>query len=134
MVNCTINCCGYLFATFGENWATFYSNIWSHCLPCVCRATAAWSSRRTPPPPTGSPHFKSLFCSLIFTLFSLFGFWWHGGGRCPVSEPKEVVPKSRAKKLYLVLGGSPCLVVVVGDSRSEGRGFESQCCMLDGHC
>ena len=30
-------------------------------------------------------------------------------------------------------GGSPGLVVMGGDSRSEGRGFESQCHILDGH-
>ena len=28
---------------------------------------------------------------------------------------------------------SPGLVVMGGDSRSEGRGFESQCRILDGH-
>ena len=31
------------------------------------------------------------------------------------------------------LGGSPGLVVMGGDSRSEGRGFKSQCRILDGH-
>ena len=31
------------------------------------------------------------------------------------------------------MGGSPGLVVMGGDSRSEGRGFESQCRILDGH-
>ena len=31
------------------------------------------------------------------------------------------------------MGGSPGLVVMGGDSCSEGRGFESQCCILDGH-
>ena len=31
------------------------------------------------------------------------------------------------------LGGSPGLVVMGGDSHSEGRGFESLCCILDGH-
>ena len=30
-------------------------------------------------------------------------------------------------------GGSPGLVVLGGDSRSEGCGFESQCHVLDGH-
>ena len=39
--------------------------------------------------------------------------------------------------LYLLvkffMGRSPVLVVMGGDSRSEGRGFESQCCILDGH-
>ena len=29
--------------------------------------------------------------------------------------------------------GSPGLVVMGGDSCTEGRGFESQCCILDGH-
>ena len=27
-----INCCGYFLGNFVENWATFYSYIWSHCL------------------------------------------------------------------------------------------------------
>ena len=31
------------------------------------------------------------------------------------------------------MGGSPGLVVMGGDSRYKGRGFESRCCMLDGH-
>ena len=31
------------------------------------------------------------------------------------------------------LGGSPGLVVMGGDSCAEGRGFESQHCILDGH-
>ena len=31
------------------------------------------------------------------------------------------------------MGGSPGVVVMGGDSRSEGRGFESQCHILDGH-
>ena len=30
-------------------------------------------------------------------------------------------------------GGSPGLVVMGGDSRSKGRGFESRCRILDGH-
>ena len=37
-----------------------------------------------------------------------------------------------AKKLTL-LGGSPGLVVMGRDSRSEGRGFESRHRILDGH-
>ena len=31
------------------------------------------------------------------------------------------------------MGGSPGLVVMGGDSSSEGHGFESQHCILDGH-
>ena len=31
------------------------------------------------------------------------------------------------------MSGSPGLVVMGGDSNSEGRGFESQCRILDGH-
>ena len=31
------------------------------------------------------------------------------------------------------MGKSPGLVVMGGDSRSKGRGFESQCWILDGH-
>ena len=31
------------------------------------------------------------------------------------------------------MGGSPGLVVMGGDSRYKGRGFESRCRMLDGH-
>ena len=31
------------------------------------------------------------------------------------------------------LGGSPGLVVMGGDSCSEGNGFKSQYCILDGH-
>ena len=31
------------------------------------------------------------------------------------------------------MNGSPGLVVMGGDSRSEGCGFESQCHILDGH-
>ena len=34
---------------------------------------------------------------------------------------------------YSMLGGSPGQVVVGGDSRSKGRGFESRCWILDGH-
>ena len=33
----------------------------------------------------------------------------------------------------LLLGGSPGLVVMGGDSCSEGRGFKSRHCILDGH-
>ena len=33
----------------------------------------------------------------------------------------------------LFKGRSPGLVALGGDSRSEGRGFESQCRILDGH-
>ena len=36
-------------------------------------------------------------------------------------------------KLKFIWGGSPGLVVMGGDSRSEGCGFESQCHILDGH-
>ena len=36
-------------------------------------------------------------------------------------------------KEYEPLGGSPGLVVMGGDSGSEGRGFESRCRILDGH-
>ena len=36
-------------------------------------------------------------------------------------------------KHWQQLGGSPGLVVMGGDSRSKGRGFESQCHILDGH-
>ena len=25
------NCCGFILGIFWKNWATFYSNIWSHC-------------------------------------------------------------------------------------------------------
>ena len=34
---------------------------------------------------------------------------------------------------YVNMGGSPGLVVMGGDSRSKGRGFESQRQILDGH-
>ena len=33
----------------------------------------------------------------------------------------------------IIYGGSPGLVVMEGDSKSEGRGFESRHCILDGH-
>ena len=36
-------------------------------------------------------------------------------------------------KNYPILGGSPGLVVMGVDSRSKGRGFESQRRILDGH-
>ena len=36
-------------------------------------------------------------------------------------------------KVLFFQGGSPGLVVMGGDSRTEGRGFESQCRILDGH-
>ena len=36
-------------------------------------------------------------------------------------------------KVLFFQGGSPGLVVMGGDSRTEGRGFESQCHTLDGH-
>ena len=38
-----------------------------------------------------------------------------------------------AAKIVLKKGGSPGLVVMGGDSHSEGRGLESQCRILDGH-
>ena len=38
-----------------------------------------------------------------------------------------------ASNKFLHLGGSPGLVVMGGDSRSEGRGFKSKCHILDGH-
>ena len=34
---------------------------------------------------------------------------------------------------FRLIGGSPGLVVKGRDSRSEGRGFESRHCILDGH-
>ena len=37
------------------------------------------------------------------------------------------------RNILVILGGSPGLVVMGGDSRSEGSGFESQCRILDGH-
>ena len=37
------------------------------------------------------------------------------------------------KKVRKLLGGSPGLVVMEGDSWSEGREFKSHQCMLDGH-
>ena len=40
--------------------------------------------------------------------------------------------KKRGLTLWL-MGGSPGLVVMGGDSRSEGRGFESLHLILDGH-
>ena len=36
-------------------------------------------------------------------------------------------------KQFSVLGGSPGLVVMGGGSRSEGHGFESRHCILDGN-
>ena len=33
----------------------------------------------------------------------------------------------------VIPGGSPGLVIMGRDSRSEGRGFESRHCILDGH-
>ena len=36
-------------------------------------------------------------------------------------------------QITLILAGTTDLVVMGGDSRSEGRGFESQCRKLDGH-
>ena len=36
-------------------------------------------------------------------------------------------------KQIIRFGGSPGLVVMGGDSCSEGRGFESRCHILDGH-
>ena len=38
-----------------------------------------------------------------------------------------------AKSKINLVGGSPGLVVVGGDSCSECRGFKSQLCILDGH-
>ena len=34
---------------------------------------------------------------------------------------------------FCQLGGSPGLVVMGGDSRSKGHGFQSRRCILDGH-
>ena len=53
----------------------------------------------------------------------------------------EISPNLVTKNLLLdgylqdgkKMGGSPGLVVMGGDSRSEGRGFKSQCRILDGH-
>ena len=36
-------------------------------------------------------------------------------------------------QINVMLGRSPGLVVMGRDSRSEGRGFKSQHCILDGH-
>ena len=36
-------------------------------------------------------------------------------------------------KVLFFQGGSPGLVVMGGDSRTKGRGFESQCRILDGY-
>ena len=36
-------------------------------------------------------------------------------------------------KIKICKDGSPCLVVMGDDSCSKGRGFESQCLVLDGH-
>ena len=44
----------------------------------------------------------------------------------PSNEP-------HSKVTICLLGGSPGLVVMGGDSHSEGRGFESRCRILDGH-
>ena len=35
--------------------------------------------------------------------------------------------------MWLIMGGSPVLVVMGRDSSSKGRGFESRHCILDGH-
>ena len=36
-----LHCWGYFWATFRENWPTFYSNIWSHC-PWVKERRIPW--------------------------------------------------------------------------------------------
>ena len=46
---------------------------------------------------------------------------------CPI-QVQRLCLKTLAR-----LGGSPGLVVMGGDSRSKGRGFESLCRILDGH-
>ena len=43
------------------------------------------------------------------------------------------VPTYFKLKSKVRLGGSPGLVVMGGDSRPKGRGFESQYWILDGH-
>ena len=43
------------------------------------------------------------------------------------------IPTETKIKLKNLLGGSPGLVVMGGDSCSKGRGFESQCNILDRH-
>ena len=40
---------------------------------------------------------------------------------------------SKVNSKQWLLGGSPVLVVMEGDSRSKGRGFESQRRIQDGH-
>ena len=44
-----------------------------------------------------------------------------------------VVTLNSTDKNYVGLGGSPGLVVMGGDSRPKGRGFESRRRILDGH-
>ena len=41
--------------------------------------------------------------------------------------------KKDKKKKLIVFGGSPGLVVMRGDSCSDGCGFKSQLSLLDGH-
>ena len=50
-------------------------------------------------------------------------------------ESDNQVNRQKEKKRYERMGngGSLGLVVMGGDSWSEGRGFESQHCILDGH-
>ena len=49
-----------------------------------------------------------------------------------VNESTELRRHPKVKYCYY-LGGSPELVVMGDDSRLKGHGFESQCCILDGH-
>ena len=44
----------------------------------------------------------------------------------------EIVSEVLVLSSLAKLSGSPGLVVKGGDSCSDGRGFESQCCILDG--
>ena len=63
----------------------------------------------------------------LFPTFFMFTFSFFFSSRETVYGTKQNWPKN------IELGGSPGLVVTGGDSHSEGRGFESQCCILDGN-
>ena len=54
-----------------------------------------------------------------------------GVGRSTVGD--EAKSLSYMCKIWQYLGGSPCLVVMGDDSRSQGCGFESRDHKLDGH-
>ena len=63
----------------------------------------------------------------FFSQTHTYLIWWNHG------SDKSTLLEISVNKKFVKLGGSPGTVVMAGDSSSEGRGFESQHRIMDGH-